>query len=43
MNTHSLTPEQIKNICEKAKKCDRIELVPTKDGFMIFFITRKTK
>lgn len=43
MNTHTLTPQQIKDICEKSTKCDRIELVPTKDGFKIFYITRKTE
>lgn len=37
---YKLTPEQIKAIEDKAAKCDRIELIPHKDGFRIAYIRR---
>ena len=39
---YKLTPEQIKAIEDRAKKYDRIELIPNKDGFKISYIRRDT-
>lgn len=36
-----LSPEQIRAIESAAKKADRIELIPCKDGFKITAIQRK--
>lgn len=38
---YKLTAEQIESIKKAAKKADRIELIPCKDGFKINTIQRK--
>lgn len=42
MEKYRLSPEQVEKIKIAAEKCDRIELVPTKEGqFKIAVINRK--
>ena len=37
MDKYRLSPEQVKKIEEIADKCDRVELIPTKDGTLKIF------